>query len=526
MKAIAAFLLVLCHLAISHAWECDEAPQLSGAQQIDAGLGKVVALAHNRTYLLVRTYWTYMSTTRFKHVSVGRTGVWACDSSNKVYKYIAGNFVRSTGLSMQQVDAGGDGQLVGISTTSSSYCVMSRTASLYSTPTSLTWRSLSRSLRYISCSPKNECWGVDRSHRVYFMRVNPTTCRASNWRQVTGQQMIMVEVGDDGSVFGINTRGQVYQRVGISYGSASSGSRWNFIPMCMKIRSLSYDLRTLWVVTKAGFILKCLQTPKHRDDMKAIAAFLLVLCHLAVSHAWSCDEGPQLYDAQQIDAGLGKVVVLARNISYCLIGSSWTPLSSIQFGHVSVGPAGIWASDTSNRVYKYIQGKFEQSSGLSMFQVDAGGSGQLVGADTASRPYCLTSSSVSLYSGSSSLSWTSLGGILRYISCSQKNGCWGISPTFSVFHTSNVDPTNCRNSGWRQVRGLNLKMIEVGNDGAVFGLGTDGRVYQRTGITYGRATSGRGWANIPMCMKIRSLSYNLGTLWVVTYSGLVLKCKR
>lgn len=67
-----------------------------------------------------------------------------------------------------------------------------------------------------------------------------------------------------------------------------------------------------------------------------------------------------MYNATQVDAGQGMVVV--RDTSghvHFLIGSSWHRMSSIEFKHASVGPAGLWATGNSGeKVYKYIAGNF------------------------------------------------------------------------------------------------------------------------------------------------------------------------
>ncbi|XP_062300054.1 fish-egg lectin-like [Scomber scombrus] len=258
MKAAAAFLLVLCHLAVSHAWTCSEAPRLYNVKQIDAGQGKVVATTtSNYAYFLIGSRWYNLGTTRVKHVSVGPAGLWGVDISNKVNKYVSGRFLPSTGLTMQQVDAGGDGQVAGIYTSSNSaYCLRSATAMAYRGTGSLSWTSMARTLKYISCGPLYGCWGVDSSYHVYVTRVTPTTCGVSGWECVSGITAKMIEVGTDGNVFAVTTTGKVYQRYGIS-SIQPQGSGWRFVSVCMAIKHLSYDLGTLWVVTTSGFTMRC-----------------------------------------------------------------------------------------------------------------------------------------------------------------------------------------------------------------------------------------------------------------------------
>lgn len=80
--------------------------------------------------------------------------------------------------------------------------------------------------------------------------------------------------------------------------------------------------------------------------------------------AWNCNEAPRLYNALQIDAGQGKVVAIDRNYyMYFLMGSSWYRMSTLRFKHATVGPAGLWAASTGNRVYKYVGGQLRQASG-------------------------------------------------------------------------------------------------------------------------------------------------------------------
>ncbi|XP_061817238.2 fish-egg lectin-like [Nerophis lumbriciformis] len=257
MKATVSFLLVLCHLAATRAWTCKEAPRLSSARQIAAGQGQVLARSsYNRVYFLSGTSWYRLGSVSLKDVSVGPSGIWGVDYTNRVYKFVAGEFRPSSGPLLQQVDAGGDGQVVGLTPTSNlTYCLRSNYASAFKGVGSLSWNSLGRTMKSYSCGPLYGCWGVDQSNRLYVSQVSPTTCSSSGWSLVSAS-MSMIDVGADGSVFAVTTSGLVYQRTGISR-SRPQGVGWSSVPMCMAITSVSYDLGQLWALTSSGLLLQC-----------------------------------------------------------------------------------------------------------------------------------------------------------------------------------------------------------------------------------------------------------------------------
>lgn len=77
------------------------------------------------------------------------------------------------------------------------------------------------------------------------------------------------------------------------------------------------------------------------------------------------------------------------------------------------------------------------SSGESLQQVDAGGDGQVVGVTDTSTIHCLKSTIASAYREQSTLSWTTLPGLLMYVSCSSKYGCWGVNSAQNIYFTVN-----------------------------------------------------------------------------------------
>ncbi|XP_006805610.1 fish-egg lectin-like [Neolamprologus brichardi] len=256
MKSFAVFLLVLRYLSVSHGCTCTEGPQQFPAVQIDAGQGNVVMTdSNNHAYFLLGSQWYKMGSLNLKHVSVGPAGIWGVDLNNRVYKYVAGSFVFANGKSLQQVDAGGDGQVVGVTNTFTIHCLKSTIASAYRKQSPLSWTTLPGLLMYFSCSTNYGCWGVNSAQNIFFTEVTPSTCDISGWTHVEGAA-VKVEIETDGSVFVVTKDGDVFQREGID-SSTPQGTSWTHLPMPSRISHVSYDHGNLWVVTDYGTILKC-----------------------------------------------------------------------------------------------------------------------------------------------------------------------------------------------------------------------------------------------------------------------------
>ncbi|KAI3366961.1 hypothetical protein L3Q82_009605 [Scortum barcoo] len=95
-------------------------------------------------------------------------------------------------------------------------------------------------MKYYSCSLRG-CWGVDTSDDpIYFTQsLTPTTCSTSSCTLISGSAKMV-----DGLM-------EVSSRTGI-LSSRPKGSAWRLVSMCMPIHHVSYDLGTLWAVTKSS----------------------------------------------------------------------------------------------------------------------------------------------------------------------------------------------------------------------------------------------------------------------------------
>ncbi|XP_060923639.1 fish-egg lectin-like [Limanda limanda] len=254
MKAVAALLLVLGCLAVSQAWRCGPVRRHL-VKQVDAGMGMVVATdIDNQAHSLSGRNWYRLGT--FKHVSVGPSGVWGTDPANRVYSLGAGYLRRVNGLTMPQVDAGGGGQVVGVNP-SNNYIFCLRSVDALIQAVNNRWTRIPATMKYISCGPLYGCWGVNHNSQVYVSwgGISPTTCSNIGWVSVPGPAMKMIEVGTDGSVFGVSTTGTIYQRHGMT-ARFPQGTVWGLVPMSMTVQHVSYDRQQLWVVTISHLLMR------------------------------------------------------------------------------------------------------------------------------------------------------------------------------------------------------------------------------------------------------------------------------
>uniref|UniRef100_A0A672G780 Fish-egg lectin-like n=1 Tax=Salarias fasciatus TaxID=181472 RepID=A0A672G780_SALFA len=218
----------------------------SGATQIDAGQGQVVMRNDkSEAFVLSGSTWTRLGSLPIRHISVGPAGIWGVD--NNVYFHVF------SGQNLNQVDAGGQDKIAGVTSSSTIHC-LSAGASPLKEGDSLTWTTFPGALMYISCSSYG-CWGVNSGQQIYFTKTD--SCQIRGWTRVEGAA-IMVEVGTDGTVFVVNVHGNLYQRTGIS-ADVPHGTGWFQIPLSNNIKHASYDLGNLWLVINGGIIAKCSQ---------------------------------------------------------------------------------------------------------------------------------------------------------------------------------------------------------------------------------------------------------------------------
>ncbi|OCT73236.1 fish-egg lectin [Xenopus laevis] len=252
-----------------------------------------------------------------------------------------------------------------------------------------------------------------------------------------------------------------------------------------------------------------------------LRCFCLSLLVVTVSAGHPCTSFPA--SLKQLDAGSGMVFGVSDSGQvFNWTGNEFLPVAGQQLAHVTVGPAGVWGVAKDNVVYKLQGTQWKTKTGQSLKQADAGGSAFLVGVNTNNITVCLNNGFTS--TRCTAVKFSTIEGNFIYYSCGLR-GCWAVSsdPTNNVFYRENVNQTVCQGSSWTRVNG-NMIKVEIGTDGTVFAVDSDGYLYRRSGISDVNPT-GTGWDVQNYPLYISHATYDDGTLWFVAENGVVLKCR-
>lgn len=251
------------------------------------------------------------------------------------------------------------------------------------------------------------------------------------------------------------------------------------------------------------------------------AALFALYCLLPSCIAYSCQQVAG--SLVQIDVGGGQVFgVNQQDNIYALYGSSWTQLPG-KLTHVTVGPAGVWGVNKEHHIFKLVGARWLNVPGL-LKQIDAGGNRFVVGANHNDAPFCLpTGNTIGYVKAGSDANWVHIPGDLKYYSCGPYS-CWGVNKGDQIFVKKGVNSTQCQGSDpWKDIPG-SLSMIEVGGDGSVYGVNSEGQVFRRDS-TSACSPEGDGWTNIPVHSgQVTHVSYDVGHLWLILKNSSIYDC--
>uniref|UniRef100_A0A3B1KAV3 Fish-egg lectin-like n=1 Tax=Astyanax mexicanus TaxID=7994 RepID=A0A3B1KAV3_ASTMX len=214
---------------------------------------------------------------------------------------------------------------------------------------------------------------------------------------------------------------------------------------------------------------------------------------------------------KQIDAGNGQVFgVNSADEIYTLYSGVWTKVPG-SLKHVSVGPAGVWGVSAGDYILNLQRGDWVVVRGL-LKQVDAGGSVFPAGVNSNDDIYCLPAEG----------SWINIQGKLKYYSCGSYS-CWGVNSADNIYIMKVQSLTDPFFSLWEQIDGA-LSMIEVSTDGKVYGVNSNGDLFERYFCVSSINPAGTKWRQLPLYQRIKHVSYDGGHLWLITLDNSILDC--
>ena len=197
-------------------------------RQIDTGITSSVWATDANKFIYYLNGNTFEKVEgKLTHVSSGAAGVWGVNVHNHIF-YREGTTAIPKGTtwkqvqgSLMQIDSGPKGVVCGVNNQFKIYCRIGITDAA---PMGASWERISGELKYISCGAYGY-WGVSRTNRIFF---TPTLNGANTkWAQISGD-LVQIEAGPNGQVWGVNSNNMLYTRIGVSK-SSPSGLEWKKI---------------------------------------------------------------------------------------------------------------------------------------------------------------------------------------------------------------------------------------------------------------------------------------------------------
>ena len=216
-----------------------------------------------------------------------------------------------------------------------------------------------------------------------------------------------------------------------------------------------------------------------------------------------------------VDSGITRRVwaVNKRSYVYKLVKGRWRKVGG-RLKHITSGQAGVWGVNSGGRIYFRERRRWFYVSGR-LKQIDSGPKGIVCGVNKKNNIYCRTQITSRNKRGRG---WVRVPGKLKYISCGEF-GHWGVNKANNIYFREGVSRNNPAGLKWRKVPGK-LKQLESGQYGQLWGVNRLGKMFVRTGVTE-RIPWGRGWKRVKTAKSWRCVSIGIGAVFGVGTNGRV-----
>ena len=220
----------------------------------------------DRVYAMVNGKFEYVPDKRkIISISAGGFQVWAVDSRGTVLYREGITAAEPRGTSWSeiekissdndaavQVDVTGKGQVCVVSKNNQISC---RAGVNTLNPKGSGWQTKVGKLKKLSCGGFG-CWGIGRTGTRVWFKTSLEGSGDVKWELIKDAVLTTVKAGEDGSVWGINANGYLFERQGVS-AAMPQGKSWVRVALSKQFQDISIANGVLFGVSTTGAIYQC-----------------------------------------------------------------------------------------------------------------------------------------------------------------------------------------------------------------------------------------------------------------------------
>jgi Tectonin domain/Pro-kumamolisin, activation domain len=319
------------------------------------------------------------------------------------------------------------------------------------------WQQVPGALNQVAVGSAGSVWGINSAGQIFSFNTE-----TQSWNQIPGQ-LAQIAVASDGAVWGINSAQQIFR-----FNAQTQG--WDHIPGALAQIAVG-SAGVVWGINASQQIFRFDPGTQGWDQ---IPGALTQIAVAADGSVWGLNAQQQIYCFDPQTQGWHQIP-----------GS----LTQIAMGSAKA----VWGLNAQHQVFQFnpqTQGWNQIPGSLTQFTV--GANGTLWGIDAAQQIYNYTPQA---------LSWSQIPGTLAQIAVGADGSVWGVNAQQEIFELTGQSLAT-RTSG--QIPG-ELAQIAVGTDGAVWGLNAAQQIF-----TFNART--QTWTQVPGSLTQIAVGFG-GAIW-------------
>jgi hypothetical protein len=331
----------------------------------------------------------------------------------------------------------------------------------FSTPPG--WQQVPGSLSQVSVGSDGTVWGINSAGQIYMF--NPLM---QTWVQAPGL-LTQIAVGSSGVIWGLNAAGQIFR-----YDPASQS--WDQIPGILSQIAVGSD-GDVWGVNTSGQVYHFDSSQQNWVEIPG------ALAQIAVGYdgvVWGINSAQQVY---RFNPGT----------------QNWQQVAGL-LKQVAVGGDGdVWSINSAGQTYHFnTLSQQWQNTGASLAQLAVGSASNVWGLDSAG--------GVWNYNGQAQ-AWNQVPGQLLQIAVGENGAVWGVNSANQIYQF--LQPTQPTQT-FHQVPGV-LAQVVAAIDGEVWGINAAGQIWRYD-------AQHQSWEQIPGALTQISVGFG-GNVWGLNAAG-------